>query len=106
MKIGDNTKIGSNVLIKDFSDIGSNCNIFNGAVIGELPMDLKFEGEKSKKIVGNNTKIRENNKINIFLLILIFKNNTDKNDKINAKKAPSCFDQTIKFIIAIKIKIK
>ncbi|MAV65231.1 MAG: acyl-[acyl-carrier-protein]--UDP-N-acetylglucosamine O-acyltransferase [Candidatus Marinimicrobia bacterium] len=59
VKIGDNTKIGSNVLIKDFSDIGSNCNIFNGAVIGELPMDLKFEGEKSKMIVGNNTTIRE-----------------------------------------------
>ena len=58
-KIGDNTKIGPNVLIREYSSIGSDCNIFNGAVIGEIPMDLKFNGEKSKLIIGDRTTIRE-----------------------------------------------
>ncbi len=57
--IGDNTVIGPNVLIKSYSYIGKDCKIFNGAVVGEVPMDLKFKGEKSKLIIGDRTTIRE-----------------------------------------------
>jgi UDP-N-acetylglucosamine acyltransferase len=39
--------------------IGENCRIFPGAVISGIPQDLKFEGEKSLAIIGNNTTIRE-----------------------------------------------
>lgn len=59
VSIGDNTIIGSNVLIKRFSNIGKDCKIFNGAVIGEVPMDLKFNGEKSKLLIGDRTTVRE-----------------------------------------------
>ena len=59
VEIGNKTKIGPNVLIRDYSYIGKECNIFNGAVIGEIPMDLKFSGEKSKLIIGDRTIIRE-----------------------------------------------
>ena len=59
VQIDDDTKIGSNVLIKNFTHIGKSCDIFNGAVIGEIPMDLKFEGEDSKIVIGDNTTIRE-----------------------------------------------
>jgi len=59
VKIGDNTKIGPNALIRKYSSIGNDCNIFNGAVIGEIPMDLKFEGEESKIIIGDRTIVRE-----------------------------------------------
>ena len=59
VSIGDNTKIGPNVLIRKYTTIGNQCDIFNGAVIGEIPMDLKFEGEKSKLIIGDRTIIRE-----------------------------------------------
>ena len=43
VKIGDNTKIGPNVLIRNYTTIGQDCEIFNGAVVGEIPMDLKFK---------------------------------------------------------------
>jgi len=59
VEIGDNTKIGPNVLIRNYTSIGMDCNIFNGAVIGEVPMDLKFDGEDSKLIIGDRTVIRE-----------------------------------------------
>ena len=59
VKIGDNTKIGPNALIRKHTTIGNDCNIFNSAVIGEIPMDLKFDGEKSELIIGDRTIIRE-----------------------------------------------
>ena len=57
--IGAGTWIGSNVTIMEGTIIGENCRIFPGAVIGAIPQDLKFEGEESLAIIGNNTTIRE-----------------------------------------------
>lgn len=59
VKIGDNTWIGSNATIMSGSEIGNGCKIFSGAVIGAEPQDLKYNGEKTKAIVGNNVTIRE-----------------------------------------------
>ena len=39
--------------------IGKNCRIFPGAVISAIPQDLKFNGEDSLTIIGNNCTIRE-----------------------------------------------
>jgi UDP-N-acetylglucosamine acyltransferase len=39
--------------------IGKNCHIYAGAVIGGDPQDLKFKGEKTYAIIGDNTTIRE-----------------------------------------------
>ena len=57
--IGDGTRIGSNVTILEGVRIGKNCTIFPGAVIGGIPQDLKFKGEDSLAIIGDNTTIRE-----------------------------------------------
>lgn len=57
--IGDNTWIASNVNIFAGSRIGKNCKIFPTAVIGAVPQDLKFHGEYSTVIIGDNTTIRE-----------------------------------------------
>ena len=57
--IGDGTWINAHAHIKSFTTIGNNCKIFNGTVLGEIPQDLKFEGEKSELIIGNSTTIRE-----------------------------------------------
>ena len=43
----------------DGARIGQNCKIFPGAVISAIPQDLKFSGEKSTAIIGDNTTIRE-----------------------------------------------
>ncbi|HIE46030.1 MAG TPA: acyl-ACP--UDP-N-acetylglucosamine O-acyltransferase [Flavobacteriaceae bacterium] len=57
--IGSGTWIGSNVTIMEGAVIGENCRIFPGAVISAIPQDLKFEGEDSQVIIGNNVTIRE-----------------------------------------------
>ena len=57
--IGDNTIIGNHVNILSNVKIGTSCHIFHASSIGEIPQDLKFEGEKTKTIIGDNTIIRE-----------------------------------------------
>ncbi|MFO7370416.1 MAG: acyl-ACP--UDP-N-acetylglucosamine O-acyltransferase [Bacteroidales bacterium] len=57
--IGDNTWIGPNVTIMDGARIGKNCRIFPGAVISGIPQDLKFQGEVTTAVIGDNTTIRE-----------------------------------------------
>ncbi|MBC8266741.1 MAG: acyl-ACP--UDP-N-acetylglucosamine O-acyltransferase [Flavobacteriales bacterium] len=59
VEIGEGTWIGSNVTIMEGARIGKNCRIFPGAVISAIPQDLKFGGEKSEVVIGNNTTIRE-----------------------------------------------
>ena len=57
--VGDNTKIGNHVSIFANVRIGNNCKIFHSSSIGEIPQDLKFEGEKTETIIGDRTTIRE-----------------------------------------------
>lgn len=57
--IGDNCWIGSHAVIMNGARMGNNCNIFPGAIIGAIPQDLKFDGEKSTVEIGNNVTIRE-----------------------------------------------
>lgn len=57
--IGEGTKIYSNVTILEGTRIGNNCAVFPGAVLGAVPQDLKFQGEKTTLEIGNNTVIRE-----------------------------------------------
>lgn len=57
--IGSGTWIGSNVTIMEGARIGKNCRIFPGSVISAIPQDLKFEGEDSLVVIGDNTTIRE-----------------------------------------------
>ncbi|MFI5221917.1 MAG: acyl-ACP--UDP-N-acetylglucosamine O-acyltransferase [Bacteroidia bacterium] len=59
VEIGDGTWIGSNVVIFPGARIGKNCKIFPGAVIAAIPQDLKFDGEETLAIIGDNTTIRE-----------------------------------------------
>jgi acyl-ACP--UDP-N-acetylglucosamine O-acyltransferase len=81
-KIGDNCKIFPFVYIEGDVEIGDGCIIFpfvsilngthmgknnkvhQGAVIGALPQDFNFRGEKSELIIGDNNIIRENVVIN------------------------------------------
>lgn len=59
VEIGEGTWIGSNVTIMEGARIGKNCNIFPGAVIAAAPQDLKFNGEDTLAVIGDNTTIRE-----------------------------------------------
>lgn len=57
--IGDNTRIDAHTIIRSYTTIDQNCHIFSNCVIGEIPQDKKFEGEKSKLVIGDNTVVRE-----------------------------------------------
>lgn len=59
VEIGEGTRIGSNVTILEGARIGRNCTIFPGAVISAIPQDLKFKGEDTVAIIGDNTTLRE-----------------------------------------------
>lgn len=62
--IGEGTHIMSHAVIMSGSIIGKNCLIFPGAVVGAIPQDLKFIGEKTTVEIGDNTTIREHVTIN------------------------------------------
>lgn len=59
VEIGAGTVIHSNAVILSGSRIGRNCHIHSSAVIGGVPQDLKFRGEDTLAVIGDNTTIRE-----------------------------------------------
>ncbi len=57
--IGDGCIIDSNATICEFTQLGKNCHVFPSAVIGAVPQDLKFHGEETWTIIGDNCVLRE-----------------------------------------------
>lgn len=59
VKIGDRTVVGPRVSIEGHTTLGSDNEIFTGAVIGSRTQDKKFDGGTSYLRIGNQNKIRE-----------------------------------------------
>lgn len=57
--IGEGCEIASHVCIKQFTKIGKRNRIAEHAVLGGLPQDVKYEGEKSVLQIGDENLIRE-----------------------------------------------
>ena len=57
--VGDGTELGPRVLIERDTRLGEDCRVFNGAVLGTDPQDLKYQGESTVLEVGDRTVIRE-----------------------------------------------
>jgi UDP-N-acetylglucosamine acyltransferase len=57
--VGPNSWIGPNVIIQGKVKIGSNNKIFPGACIGLEPQDLKYEGDSTDVLIGDNNTFRE-----------------------------------------------
>ncbi|MDH5365405.1 MAG: acyl-ACP--UDP-N-acetylglucosamine O-acyltransferase [Cyclobacteriaceae bacterium] len=57
--IDEGTWVGPNVTIFEGAKIGKNCKIYPGASIAAIPQDLKFDGEETEVLIGDNTVIRE-----------------------------------------------
>lgn len=64
VSIGAGTTVGPFCNIDGWTTIGKDCRIFTGAVIGAIPQDLKYKGEKTYCIIGDNNIIREYATIN------------------------------------------
>ena len=59
VEINENVKIYSHVNISGNTKIGKGNKIYPFASIGNDPQDLKYNGEETKLIIGDNNKIRE-----------------------------------------------
>lgn len=60
VKIGSGCIIDSHVRITGYTEIGSDCHIFQGAVIGMPPQDLKFRNEEVSYLkIGSGNIFRE-----------------------------------------------
>ena len=64
VEIGDNVVVQSHVSITGYTVIGKNNNIYPFASIGNDPQDMKYKGEKTELIIGDNNTIREYSTIN------------------------------------------
>ncbi|MGN6567989.1 MAG: acyl-ACP--UDP-N-acetylglucosamine O-acyltransferase [Flavipsychrobacter sp.] len=77
VEIGEGTWIGSNVTIMEGARIGKNCRIFPSSVISAIPQDLKYRGEDTLTVIGDNTTIRE--------CVTINKGTSDRNKTVIGK---------------------
>ena len=57
--IGAGCRIGAHAVIKKFTSIGAGNRVFEHAVLGGEPQDVKFKGESSSLIIGDDNLIRE-----------------------------------------------
>ena len=62
--IGDDSSISNHTTVKAGTTIGKNTRIFHNCSIGEIPQDLKFGGEETTTLIGDNVTIRESVTIN------------------------------------------
>ena len=60
VEMGDNNCLLNSVTLHEGARIGSGNEFFPGASISTKPQDLKFVGEKTYCVVGDNNSIREN----------------------------------------------
>ena len=59
VQIDEKTIVESHVNLSGHTKIGKNNKIYPFASIGSNPQDLKYKGEKTELIIGNNNVIRE-----------------------------------------------
>ena len=60
VELGDNNKLLNNVTLHFGARIGNGNEFFPGASISTKPQDLKFQGEETLCVIGDNNSIREN----------------------------------------------
>lgn len=57
--LGDRVTLKSHVVVTGNTEVGEETEIFPFAVIGEVPQDLKFDGEETRLVIGKRNRIRE-----------------------------------------------
>lgn len=57
--LGAGVTLKSHVVVSGDTHIGDDCVVFSFSVIGEIPQDLKFDGEKTRLRIGKRNCIRE-----------------------------------------------
>ncbi|PID56799.1 acyl-[acyl-carrier-protein]--UDP-N-acetylglucosamine O-acyltransferase [candidate division KSB3 bacterium] len=63
--LGKGCVVGPHVVIDGHTEIGDHCAFHAGASIGSPPQDLKYQGEQTRLIIGDNCTFREYTTVNI-----------------------------------------
>ncbi|QUS35444.1 acyl-ACP--UDP-N-acetylglucosamine O-acyltransferase [Falsirhodobacter algicola] len=63
--LGDNVVIKSHAVVTGWTEIGDETVVFPFAVVGEVPQDLKFRGERTRLVIGKRNRIREGATLNL-----------------------------------------
>ncbi|WP_368188015.1 acyl-ACP--UDP-N-acetylglucosamine O-acyltransferase [Aestuariibius sp. HNIBRBA575] len=63
--LGDRVELKSHVVVSGDTHIGDDTVVFSFSVIGEIPQDLKFDGEKTRLRIGARNRIREHVTMNL-----------------------------------------
>lgn len=58
--LAENVTVKAHAHVTGWTDIGAGCTIFSFASVGEVPQDLKYDGERTRLTIGRNCRIREN----------------------------------------------
>jgi UDP-N-acetylglucosamine acyltransferase len=59
VEIAEETEVGAHAVIEGPIRIGRRNRIFPHASVGLIPQDLKFKGERSEVVIGDDNRIRE-----------------------------------------------
>ena len=59
VSIGEGTKIGPHAVIEGHTTIGQRNTIFHHTSLGAVPQDLKYAGEPTRLVIGDDNTIRE-----------------------------------------------
>ena len=57
--VGEGCEIAAHAVIKRFTTLGRRNRVFEHAVLGGEPQDVKFNGESSRLVIGDDNLIRE-----------------------------------------------
>lgn len=63
--LGPRVELKSHVVVSGATSIGADSVVFPFAVVGEVPQDLKFKGEKTRLEIGERNRIREGATLNV-----------------------------------------
>jgi UDP-N-acetylglucosamine acyltransferase len=69
--VGPEVTLGAGVVLKNhacvtgWTEVGDESVVFPFAVVGEVPQDLKYRGERTRLIVGRRNRIREGATLNV-----------------------------------------
>ncbi len=57
--LGADCEIGAHAVVKRYTNLGARNRVFEHATLGGEPQDVKFKGERSRLLIGDDNLIRE-----------------------------------------------
>jgi len=65
VKLGDRCEVMAHAVVHGHTEVGADTRIHCHAVLGGAPQDLKYKGEPTRLVLGENNQIRENVTLNV-----------------------------------------